>query len=231
MDAMVGRHGVPRVEGRRWLVGAGILAGVGLVAFGAGSIAVPWTFGRPTTPLVIGVALATMGLLLGIAPRGGSAALLLFALAWPQVITRILFASWASSGPDGPGWVGTVGSDVLQVYVPIVLVAAAFALALWRHPPLRDGEGRPVHLMRRLLALCLGAIVLGPLGGLVGWLGFSPGDIYGRALVIGLVVGVAGVLTWIGVAATWRIGVRPPAAAAWFGLGWAILVLARLLVG
>lgn len=228
MDALAGRQGVPRIVGRQWLVGAGILGGVGLLALGIGSIAVPSTFGRPTTPLVLGIALAAMGVLLGLAPRVASGGLLLFAPAWPQVITRILFASWAA---DGPGWVGTVGSDVLQVYLPIVLVAAAFALSLWRHPPLHDAAGRPVTVMRRLLALCLAAIVLGPVGGLIGWLGLTPGDIYGRALVVGLLVGVAGVLTWIGAAATWRIGARPPAAAGWFGVAWAAFLLLRLLAG
>lgn len=219
MDALAGRHGSWGAAGRTWLVGAGILAGVGLIGMGLGSFAVRSTFERPTTPLVLGGALAAMGVILGLAPRVGSGSLLLAGLAWPEVLAWIRFAAWA----------GPVGGDVLEVYLPLFLVAAAFALALWRHPPLRDAEGRPLAVTRRLLALCLAAVFLGPIGGLVGWLGFSPGDIYGTALVIGLLVGAAGVLTWIGVAAMWRIGMRPPAAAAWLGVGWAILILARLI--
>jgi hypothetical protein len=209
------------------VAGALILAIVGILFWFGVHVVVPATADRPVTIVWFGVVVGAIGLLVLASPRAAIVALLVLAPGWRltepwlQGVVRPWF------GAAGGTLVG--GADVIETYTPLLVLAASFALAVWLRPPGRTPDGGRVLATRVVNRVALPAILLGPPLGLVAWLGFAPGDVYGRPLSVGLLVGGAGLLTFIGYAGMYRLASRPGVAAA-LGAAWALVTLALFLV-
>lgn len=164
-----------RRDGRTWGRRALVPVAVWLLVMGIGRIAVPQTFSAQFTGPVLAVALGAEALLVALAPRTGTAFLLLVALGWNALERFVVFDLRRAGGAD---LLGAIGGDVIAVYLPIALVAGGFALAVVGHPPFREAAtgGAPaattldeamrdaakrITLAPRLLALCLAALVRG----------------------------------------------------------------------
>jgi hypothetical protein len=210
------------------VAGALILGVVGTAFWLGVHAAVPGTADRPATIAYFAAILAGIGLLLLVSPRGGTVILLAVGLAWRLVEPRL----WAVlGGVLGSRIDGLIvgGSDLLETYTPLLVGTATFALAVWRRPPRRTADGRPILGTRAVNWLAASAILLGPPLGLFAWLVFAPGDIYGRPLGVGLLVGGFGLLLFTSYSGFWRLVTRPLLAAA-LAASWSVAALALLLL-
>lgn len=150
--------------------------------------------------------------------------------AWPFMLGRVfanggmlpacrgacvVCASLFGQGHGGtPGWLNAL------------VIGIAFAVSVWRRPRARTPDGaiaRRSLTVRYVALLCL---VGGPLAGLAAWQTLTPGDIYGGALALGVLVGLFGLLTFTGHAAFDGLLGRPNLAAAMAPLYAAVVILA-----
>ena len=214
-----------RVDPR--IVGAFILAMTGGLVWLGVHVAVAGTADQPVTIAFFTAVLAGIGLLFLASPRGAIVLLLGLGLAWRSIEPRLwaLLFGFFSTRVDGRS-IG--GADLLQVYTPLLVIAASFALAAWRRPPARTNDGRPILATRAVNRIAVPAILLGPPLGLVAWLWLAGGDVYGRPLGVGLLVGSLGLLVFTAYSAFHRLLGRP-ALAAVLAAAWSVAAVALFL--
>lgn len=212
-----------RLAGALILVVAGALVWLGMHA------AVPWTADKPATIPYFAAILAGLGFLLLASPPAGIVLLLALGLAWRFVeppLWAVLGNALGHSRVNGH-LVG--GADLLETYTPILVGTASFALAVWRRPPGRTADGRPILATRTVNRLAVPAILLGPPLGGATWLFLAPGDIYGRPLGVGLLVGGLGLFLFTAYSGFYRL-VGRPALAAILAAVWSVAALALFLL-
>lgn len=142
-------------------------------------------------------------------------------LAWPLPIGWLLsiLPPDLSAASRDVSWIG--GLTVLIV---------ALAMAIWRRPPPRRPDGTSIVATRLVNWLALLCTVGGPIVGLAAFEAFTPGDIYGRLLVLGLAVGLFGIVLFSGYSAFHVLTGRPGQAAI-LAVAYPALLLGLALVG
>lgn len=209
------------------LTGALIVSIVGVLVWLGMRTAAPWTAAQPGTILLFVGTLGGIGLLLLVSPRAAIALFLGLALVW-RFVARPL---WMLLGGviSSRTTYGFSGGDLIETYAPILVVAASLALAVWRRPPGRTTDGHPILATRVVNRLAAPAILVGPLLGLIAWQTLTPGDVYGRLLGAGVLVGGLGMLVFVGYSGFFRLGGRP-AFAAILAAVWSVAVLSVFLL-
>ncbi|HLO35318.1 MAG TPA: hypothetical protein VK194_04520 [Candidatus Deferrimicrobium sp.] len=205
------------------VIGGAILAVVGVLFWLALRGVMPATANQPATLPYLAAVLAGIGLLLFASPPVAIVTFLALGLTWHDLRVPL----WRVLGGVLETRVGNAyfGADLLQTYTPLLILAAAFALAIWHRPPRRHVDGSPILATRLVSWFAWPAMVLGPPLGLVAWLWLAPNDVYGRPLMVGLLVGGLGLLLFIAYSGLYRLLGRPGLAAGLAAV-WSVATLA-----
>jgi hypothetical protein len=178
------------------------------------------------SPINVVFILILLGLLAGtslIGPSVGMLTLLTLGvlLAWPLPIGWLLsiLPPDLSAASHDVNWIG--GLTVLLV---------ALVVAIWRRPPPRRPDGTSIVATRLVNWLALLCVVGGPVVGFAAFEALTPGDIYGRLLVLGLAVGLFGLALSGGYSAFLVLTGRPGQAAI-LAVAYPVLLLSLALMG